>query len=54
MLLFSDATRACLSSDPDDLVDVGDTTIRGRQAGARLWSLETISDPAVVTASGSV
>jgi class 3 adenylate cyclase len=54
MLLFSDATRACLSSDPDDLVDVGDTTIRGRQAGARLWSLETISDPAVVTASGPV
>jgi class 3 adenylate cyclase len=44
MLLFSDATRACLACDPDDLVDVGDTAIRGRQAAAKLWSLEAISD----------
>lgn len=31
---------------PDDLVNVGDTAIRGRQAVAKLWSLESISDPA--------
>ncbi len=46
MLLFSDATRACLAAEPDDLVEVGDTAIRGRQAAAKLWSLEAISDPA--------
>jgi hypothetical protein len=27
-------------------VDSGDAAIRGRHAGAKLWSLEAISDPA--------
>lgn len=31
---------------PEDLVNIGDTAIRGRQAVAKLWSLESISDPA--------
>jgi class 3 adenylate cyclase len=44
MLLFSDRTLAGLVTRPDDLVDVGDAPIRGRQAAARLWSLEVISD----------
>ena len=46
MLLFSDPTLERLTTPPNDLVDVGDTQIRGRQAVARLWSLESISDPA--------
>jgi hypothetical protein len=46
MLLFSDRTLAGLVTRPDDLVDVGDAPIRGRQAAARLWSLESISDAA--------
>jgi adenylate cyclase len=46
MLLFSELTLERLSAVPGDAVDVGSTQIRGRQAEARLWSLETISDPA--------
>jgi hypothetical protein len=46
MLLFSNSTLTGLVHPPDDLVDVGDTEIRGRQAVAKLWSLESISDPA--------
>jgi adenylate cyclase len=45
MLLFAEGTHAGLVRPPDDLVDVGDSAIRGRQAVARLWSLEGISDP---------
>jgi class 3 adenylate cyclase len=44
MLLFSEGTLAGLTRPPADLVDVGDTEIRGRQAVAKLWSLESISD----------
>jgi len=44
MLLFSNATLSGVVHPPDDLVDVGDTEIRGRQAAAKLWSLESISD----------
>ncbi len=44
MLLFSETTLEDLRRRPDDLVDFGDTAIRGRQAAARLWSLEGISD----------
>jgi adenylate cyclase len=47
MLLFAEATRAALSAQPDDLVDVGDAPIRGRRAAARLWSLAAISDSVV-------
>jgi class 3 adenylate cyclase len=43
-LLFSGATLAALTEPPPDLVDVGESAIRGRQAGAELWSLESISD----------
>ena len=43
-LLFSDATLAALTTRPDDLVDFGESAIRGRQARAELWSLESISD----------
>ncbi|HEX4929550.1 MAG TPA: adenylate/guanylate cyclase domain-containing protein [Gaiellaceae bacterium] len=46
MLLFSNATLSGLVHPPDDLVEVGDTEIRGRQAVAKLWSLERISDSA--------
>jgi class 3 adenylate cyclase len=42
MLLFSDATLGCLSSRPTDVVDAGETMIRGRSTATRLWSLETI------------
>jgi len=44
MLLFSNVTLTGLVHPPDDLVEVGDTEIRGRQAVAKLWSLESISD----------
>jgi adenylate cyclase len=44
MLLFSSTTLSGLVHPPADLVEVGDTEIRGRQAVARLWSLESISD----------
>jgi class 3 adenylate cyclase len=47
MLLFADATRAGLAEPPADLVEFGDAAIRGRHEGAKLWSLEAISDPAV-------
>lgn len=42
MLLFSDATRECLASAPSDVVEAGETTIRGRSTVTRLWSLEAI------------
>ena len=45
-LLFADATLAALTAPPDDLVDFGESAIRGRQASAELWSLEAVSDPA--------
>jgi len=44
MLLFSGATREALTSEPDDLVSVGEAPIRGRQAAIALWSLESVSD----------
>ena len=45
-LLFSDATLEALTARPDDLVDFGDTAIRGRAGHAELWSLEAVSDAA--------
>jgi adenylate cyclase len=44
MLLFSGSTLAALEDEPGDLVDVGDTAIRGRNTSIELWSLESISD----------
>jgi class 3 adenylate cyclase len=49
MLLFSDLTLEQLTTVPGDAVDVGATAIRGRQAAARLWSLEGVSDHAKTT-----
>jgi adenylate cyclase len=44
MLLFSGSTLAALEDEPADLVDVGDTAIRGRNTSIGLWSLEVVSD----------
>jgi class 3 adenylate cyclase len=44
MLLFSEETLARLGAAPADVVDVGASPIRGRNALARLWSLEEVSD----------
>jgi adenylate cyclase len=38
-LLFSEATRERLAGDPDDLVDVGEAQLRGREAAIRLWTV---------------
>jgi len=46
MLLFADSTRERLATSPPDLVEVGESPIRGRQASVRLWSLEQVSDSA--------
>ncbi len=48
MLLLSDGTLSALTRRPDDLVAVGETAIRGRQAVAKLWSIERVSDPPAV------
>jgi class 3 adenylate cyclase len=45
-LLFSDATLGALTARPDDLVDFGESAIRGRVEHAELWSLEAVSDAA--------
>lgn len=39
-LLFSDATRQRLARDPDDLVDLGELGIRGRESTIRVWALQ--------------
>jgi adenylate cyclase len=41
-LLFSDATRERLTSDAGDLVDLGEITIRGREATIRVWALQGV------------
>jgi adenylate cyclase len=43
-LIFSDATRQRLSSDPDGLVDLGPIEIRGRVATIRVWALQGEAD----------
>jgi adenylate cyclase len=45
-LLFSASTLDTLETRPADLVDFGESAIRGRQARTELWSLESISDSA--------
>jgi class 3 adenylate cyclase len=45
-LLFSELTGDGLLAPPDDLVDFGESPIRGRHEGTRLWSLEGVSDGA--------
>jgi adenylate cyclase len=39
MLLMSHSTCACLSSEPEDLVRVGDFDVRGKREKVELWSL---------------
>lgn len=46
MLLFSDATQEALLRPPEDVVFVDEFEIRGRQGTIKLWSLESVSDPA--------
>jgi adenylate cyclase len=45
-LLFSGATVDALTAQPADLVAFGESEVRGRQGHIRLWSLESVSDPA--------
>jgi adenylate cyclase len=42
-LLLSGATKDALVSPPEDLIDVGETEIRGRVGGITLWSLPEVS-----------
>jgi adenylate cyclase len=44
-LFLSDSTREALRSPPDDLVEVGETEIRGRQGHIKLWSINEAPDP---------
>jgi adenylate cyclase len=44
-LLLSDSTREALRSPPDDLVEVGETEIRGRQGHIKLWSISEAPEP---------
>jgi adenylate cyclase len=45
-LLLSSATVSALVEPPADLVEFGESDVRGRQARIDLWSLESVSDPA--------
>jgi adenylate cyclase len=56
-LFMSDATRAFLNVEPDDLVLVGEFEVRGRTQKITLWSIEDSagsapSAPATTTAAG--
>ncbi|HYB30867.1 MAG TPA: adenylate/guanylate cyclase domain-containing protein [Solirubrobacteraceae bacterium] len=44
-LLLSDSTRQALRSPPDDLIEVGETEIRGRQGHIKLWSIREGPEP---------
>jgi adenylate cyclase len=44
-LFLSDSTREALRSPPDDLVEVGETEIRGRQGHIKLWSIVEAPEP---------
>ncbi len=46
MLLMSDATRAALSAEPDDLVYVEEVAVRGRAQTVKLWSVTASAGPA--------
>ena len=47
-LFLSDSTRDALLSPPDDLIEVGETDIRGRQARIKLWSIVEAPEPTEV------
>ena len=38
-LFLADSTRAFLSDPPDDLIEVGEFEVRGREAKIKLWSV---------------
>ena len=40
MIFMSESTRAGLSSDPDDLVEVDEYEVRGREQKVKVWSVE--------------
>jgi adenylate cyclase len=44
-LFLSDSTREALRSPPDDLIEVGETEIRGRQGHIKLWSIREEPKP---------
>ena len=52
-LLLSDSTREALLSAPDDLVEVGETEIRGRQRHIKLWSISEGPEPMQVAKVGA-
>jgi adenylate cyclase len=47
-LFLSDSTKEALRSPPDDLVEVGETEIRGRQGRIKLWSIREAPEPTEV------
>jgi adenylate cyclase len=44
-LFLSDTTKDALRTPPDDLVEVGETEIRGRQGAVTLWSIREGPEP---------
>jgi adenylate cyclase len=52
-LLLADSTYSLVTDPPDDLVAVGEVTVRGRQAPTRLWSLAEPADAPVVSMEGT-
>jgi len=44
-VFLSDATRACLTGEPADLVDVGELEVPGRRCGLRVWALGGLDKP---------
>ncbi len=52
-LLLSDSTREALLSAPEDLVEVGETEIRGRQGHIKLWSISEGPEPMQVAKVGA-
>jgi class 3 adenylate cyclase len=45
-VLISDSTRQALLRPPDDLVDVGEFDLRGKQSSIRLWTFRVGPAPA--------
>ena len=41
-VFLSESTRACLSGEPDDLVEVGELEVRGRTQQLRVWAVASL------------
>lgn len=39
-VFFSEATRQRLTADPDDLIEIGERLVRGRERPIQIWSIE--------------